>query len=212
MEQTYTSDDVMAMGKRFRATFINCLSGFKSGNLVGTISDEGVYNLSIFNSIVHIGANPPYLGMISRPTTVPRHTYSNIKSQGYYTLNLIHQNFISQAHQTSAKYDANVSEFETCGLTPQLSSLLPAPYVQESLVKFGLQFEEEHHIKANDTLLIVGKVIEIKLPEDVIEEDGFVDLGKLNTLAVTGLDAYYRTELVNRMAYARPEQEPKVLT
>jgi len=216
MEQTITLDDILTMEKRLRATFINCLSGFKSGNLVGTIDSNGVYNLSIFNSIVHIGANPPYLGMISRPLTVPRHTYENLKATGYYTLNLIDKNIYQAAHQTSAKYDESVSEFEACGLTPEVFEPIHAPYVKESPVKFGMQYVEEHHIKANDTLLIIGKVLEIRLPEGVMESalqaDGFVDLANLDIIAITGLDAYYEATLLARLGYARPGEAPRIIS
>lgn len=45
---------------RKRVSLINSLSGFKSLNLIGTINNnQGQTNLAIFNSVVHIGANPP---------------------------------------------------------------------------------------------------------------------------------------------------------
>lgn len=44
---------------RKRIALINSLSGFKSLNLIGTINNQGQTNLAIFNSVVHIGANPP---------------------------------------------------------------------------------------------------------------------------------------------------------
>lgn len=44
---------------RKRVSLINSLSEFKSLNLIGTINNQGQTNLAIFNSVVHIGANPP---------------------------------------------------------------------------------------------------------------------------------------------------------
>lgn len=55
--------DVLAMPDRKRATLMNYLSGFKSANLVGTTDAQHRHNLAIFNSVVHIGANPPYLAL-----------------------------------------------------------------------------------------------------------------------------------------------------
>jgi hypothetical protein len=55
---------------RFRATFINSLAGLKQAILIGTKSKEGSTNLAIFNSLIHIGANPALWGFICRPATV----------------------------------------------------------------------------------------------------------------------------------------------
>ncbi|MGB3607238.1 MAG: flavin oxidoreductase, partial [Psychroserpens sp.] len=69
----------------YRINLINSCSGYKSANLLGTKSEQGIENVAVFSSVTHIGSNPPLLGFICRPTTVMRHTYENIKSTGFYT-------------------------------------------------------------------------------------------------------------------------------
>ncbi len=204
MESIIQSTDIKNMERRYRANLFNALSGFKGAHLIGTANKEGQTNLALFNSVVHIGANPPYLGFILRPTTVPRHTYSNIKEIGFYTINHAPVEHLEKAHQTSAKYDERTSEFDACGFTPQSSSLYPAPYVAECRVKIGLEYVEEHLIQANQTHLIVGKVIELLLPEGAAGEKGHLNLSELGSLAVVGLDEYYKTEKIARLPYARP--------
>lgn len=212
MEKRFTYDDIMGMERFYRAAFINTVSGFKSANLIGTINAEGLPNLAIFNSVVHIGANPPYLGFILRPTTVERHTYDNLKANGHYTINHVHQDFVREAHQTSAKYPAEVSEFTACGFTPQFTKTLKAPYVQESLIKIGMEYVEEHLIGLNGTILVIGKIMEILLPEAFVLDTGHVELAKAQSIAVAGLDSYYKAELLTRLAYARPNEETKELS
>ena len=70
----------------FKINLINSCSGFKSANLLGSISNEGVSNVAVFSSVIHLGSNPPTLGFILRPTTVPRDTYKNIKESGVFTI------------------------------------------------------------------------------------------------------------------------------
>ena len=65
MEITRTS--LQQMEKRYCATLINSLPGFKCLQLVGTISENGHSNVGIFNSMFHLGASPALLGMIFRP-------------------------------------------------------------------------------------------------------------------------------------------------
>lgn len=196
-------EDVLAMPDRKRATLMNYLSGFKSANLVGTTDTQHRHNLAIFNSVVHIGANPPYLGFILRPNTVERHTYDNIKATGYYTINAIHEDFYAKAHQTSAKYPKETSEFEAAGLTPEFKGDFFAPYVQESPIKLGLQFQEEIIVPCNGTILIVGKVLEVWLPAQSVAEDGHINLSAHGIITISGLDTYHRTEKLAQLPYAK---------
>ncbi|WKK74611.2 flavin reductase [Marivirga salinae] len=197
-------ESIEKMDSRYRANLFNTISGFKSANLIGTVNKSGNTNLAIFNSVVHIGANPPYLGFILRPTTVERHTYENLKETGYYTLNHVHESFIGKAHQTSAKYERNVSEFQACGFKEEYLNEFSAPFVKESKIKLGLQFEEEHLIKANDTILVVGKVIHAFLDEKLISADGSVDLSEAGTVTISGLYEYLRPVKLKKLEYAKP--------
>ncbi|HMO39502.1 MAG TPA: flavin reductase [Saprospiraceae bacterium] len=205
-EKHITTADIAGMERFYRQALFNMLSGFKSAHLIGTISPEGATNLAIFNSVLHIGANPPYMGFILRPTSVERHTYNNLKANRQFTINHVHQDFIQPAHQTSAKYPAEVSEFEVCGFTPQYTNHLRAPYVQESRIKIGLEYVEESLIQVNSTLLIVGKIVEILLPEAILTPDGHLRLDEAGSVAVAGLDTYYAARQVAQLDYARPGQ------
>jgi flavin reductase (DIM6/NTAB) family NADH-FMN oxidoreductase RutF len=202
-------EDILKFEKLYRATFINSISGFKSASLIGTMSSKGKTNLAIFNSVIHVGANPPLMGFLMRPVSVERHTYNNIKETGYFTINHINKEIFKQAHQTSASYEKKISEFDACGLTPEYTKTIKAPYVKESKIKIGLKFVEEQEIKFNGTIFIVGEIIEIILPDDLIAKDGFVDIEKAGTIAISGLDSYHETKKISRLSYAKPEVEPK---
>ncbi len=205
MIKTFTYDDLMELPSRYRGQLLNKVSGLKPANLIGSISEAGQTNLAVFNSVVHIGANPPYLGFILRPTTVERHTYENIKETGVYTINQITTVIHQQAHQTSAKYDRTISEFQAVGLREHYHHGFIAPFVKESPIKIGLQFEKEQYIKCNDTRLVVGKVVHLLLPEAAIAEDGDVALAQLDSTVIGGLNSYYSVDLLGRYGYAKPD-------
>lgn len=204
-----SQENILVFEKLYRNAFVNSLSGFKSANLIGTISKDGKTNLAIFSSVIHVGANPPLIGLLVRPTSVPRHTYSNIKETNYFTINHINKEIFKQAHQTSARYDKNVSEFDECGLTPEYSNTIKAPYVKESKIKIGCRFVEEHLIKSNDTIFIVGEILEVIIPDNVLLNDGYVDIEKAGTIAISALDSYHETKRIARLSYAKPGKEPK---
>lgn len=204
-----TKQNILDFEKLYRAAFVNSLSGFKSANLIGTISVEGKTNLAIFNSVIHVGANPPALGFLMRPVSIERHTYNNIKETGHFTINHIYKEIFKQAHQTSASYEKDISEFDACGLTPEYTETIKAPYVKESKIKIGLKFLEEQEIKSNRTIFIVGEIVEIILPDDVTAKDGFIDIEKAGTIAISGLDSYHETKRIARLSYAKPGVESK---
>ncbi len=197
-----TRSDIESMQKRFRATFINSISGYKSLNLVGTRSLSGISNLAPFNSIIHIGSNPPYIGLIIRPQTEEHQTLKNILETGYYTLNNVHEEILKQAHQSSAKYDANTSEFTEVGLVEQASELSAAPYVEESLLKMTLKLVEIIPIPLNGTNLVIGEIQEIFIGDCMIEEDGYVHVEELGSVASLGLDGYLKVSPITRYPYA----------
>ncbi|TYP93887.1 NADH-FMN oxidoreductase RutF, flavin reductase (DIM6/NTAB) family [Fodinibius salinus] len=199
--------DIDDMDRVHRLKLINGLSGFKSANLIGTGSKEDGENLAVFSSFIHLGSDPPLLGCILRPNTVPRHTWNNIKSEGWYTVNHINEDIYEQAHQTSGKYHKEISEFDVSDLTPWYSKKCTAPYVNESRINIGLKPIEKHMIEANQTMLLVGSIQEVWLNRSFIDTDGFLDIEKAGTVAVSGLDGYHSTSLLDKLDYVRVENE-----
>ena len=182
---------------------INSLSGFKSANLVGTINTESLTNVAIFSSAVHIGANPPLMGIISRPNTVPRHTLENIIATEQFTINHVHSKIYQQAHQTSARYNTQ-SEFEATNLTPEFINNFKAPFVQEANIKIGLSLADIIDIHLNNTKMIIGKIEWISLPQNCVEQDGKINLETADTVVISGLDTYHKTTQIERLPYAKP--------
>jgi flavin reductase (DIM6/NTAB) family NADH-FMN oxidoreductase RutF len=197
----------MSLDKNKRVQFINSLGGFKSVSLIGTSDLEGNTNLAIFSSIFHIGANPPLIGLIFRPSPPERNTYNNIIDTGFYTINHINESIYWQAHQTSARYDQTESEFEITNLKPEYKDNFFAPYVAESNIQLGIEFKEQITIPINNTTMIIGEITQIYIPENCFSEDGFVDIEKANSITCSGLDSYHKTVQLDRLSYAKPNQE-----
>ena len=68
--------------ERWRAQLINSASGFKPLVLLATHNSQNIDNLAVFSQLIHLGANPPLLGVLFRPDSVPRHTLENLQTQG----------------------------------------------------------------------------------------------------------------------------------
>jgi flavin reductase (DIM6/NTAB) family NADH-FMN oxidoreductase RutF len=188
----------------YRGNFINSLSGFKSASLIGTMNKNGDTNLAIFSNIIHLGADPALIAFQNRPKEAAPHTIGNIEATGVYTINHIQINFIEQAHQTSAKYAANISEFDAVGLKAEFKNNIQAPFVAESNIKYALELKEIIPIQHNGTFLVIGAVTDVFINEELIEADGFIAAHKNNSICSLGIDGYYSTNFITRLPYAKP--------
>lgn len=201
----FSLDDINNMHHLYRINLINSCSGYKSANLIGTIDGNGKTNVAVFSSLTHMGSNPGLLGVFMRPTTVIRHTYDNIKTTGKYTINHIHEGILEDAHHTSAKYDKSVSEFDATELNEEYKNGFLAPFVKGAPIQIAMQYVEEYHIKANNTILLVGKVENLYVPDTLLEKDGFINLSKGKIATINGLDGYAIPQLKTRLDYQRPK-------
>jgi len=207
--QHISLDTIKSWERFYRANFINCLTGFKSVSLIGTVNSCGQPNLAVFSSIVHLGSDPALVGYINRPRAAAPDTLANIEATGFYSINHIQQGFVQKAHQTSAKYESSVNEFEATGLTAEFKPGIIAPFVAESKVKYAMKLLEVVPITHNNTFLVIGGITDIFIDEAVLKPDGFLAIEEVGSIASLGGDGYYSTQRIARFKYAKPGIETK---
>ena len=204
--QFFSNQDIHKLDKIFRINLINSCSGFKSANLLGSISKEGITNVAVFSSVTHLGSNPPTLGFILRPTTVPRNTHKNLKETGYFTINHIWEDVIDDAHHTSAKYDEHISEFDVTNLEEDYKGSIKVPFVKGAPVQMLMKFVEEIFVPSNDVLLIVAQIEELYVNDELLQDDGLINLSKGNVATINGLDTYAIPKFKKQLSYQRPKK------
>ncbi|GCD79240.1 flavin reductase family protein [Schleiferia thermophila] len=189
---TYLDDLLAGADKYFKINLFNTVSGIRSVWMIGTADSRGRKNLGLFNSVVHIGANPPLLGVVFRPESVRRHTLENIRSTGFFTFNSINQAILDLAHKTSLKYSDQEDEFDILGFTPFYFPNHTTPAVEDSPLKILLKRKEEHLIEANKTVFVVGEIINLAVDNSsAVDENGCIRHDLLNHAAISGLNDYY---------------------
>lgn len=202
--KTFTNKEISELEHLYKINLINSATGIKSANLVGSISNNDIANVSIFSSVVHFGSAPPLLAMVFRPTTVARNTYDNIKENQFYSINHIKQSIIKDAHHTSAKYSADINEFDKTDLEEEYKTESNVPFVKNAPVQLLMKYVNEYPIKENGTILLLGEIQKLYVQENLIHKDGYIDLAKGEIVGITGLDGYVKTELIERLPYQRP--------
>ena len=181
------------------AAWFNQLEGMRSPVLIGTADARGATNVAVFNSLTHVGARPPLLGFVLRPLTVERHTYANLKAAGTYTVNHVDAALRDRAHRTSGKFPTGVSEFDACDI-PLTEARGAVPYVRHSPVSMLLEFVEEHFVAANDTVFVVGRVVELRLAK-TFAFGKRIDWAEARGQVVSGLYDYYDVRYGAKLEY-----------
>ena len=200
----FKKDDIEQFEQRYRTAFVNSLAGFRQAVLIGTKSVDGDTNLAIFNSLIHLGANPALFGLINRPDSVERHTLQNIIDTKEYTLNYVGAVYYKKAHQTSARYEKVISEFDEVGFKEIYHPFCKAPFVEEAIVKIAMKLEDIIPIPLNGTVLIIGSIVQVEMDASMIGPDGFIELSEAEILISQGLDAYFVSKKLGRLPYAKP--------
>lgn len=206
-----TLQEIKKLDKVSRLNLINSCTGYKSANLIGTKTINGSNNLAIFSSVTHLGSDPALLGFIVRPNVVPRNTYKNIKAQHYFSVNHITDQMIAKAHQTSANYDENISEFEAVNLTPWYDGFHNVPFVAESPVKILCKYVNEYPIKENNTIHVIASIEKIICYPELVQKDYWLRLDLAKIITINGLDGYALPQLIDRFSYAKPDISLKSL-
>ena len=200
----FNIDEIHNLNHLYKINLINSCAGFKSANLIATKSTENNTNVAIFSSVIHLGSSPPLLGFILRPTSVPRNTYENIMETGYYTINHVHEKIIKDAHHTSAKYDCSISEFDVTNLETIYKNNFFVPFVKDCPIQIAMKFVEEYDIKSNNTKLVIGEIQELYIQDELLKDDGFIDLSEGKIATINGLNGYAIPTLKERFEYQKP--------
>ena len=205
--------DIAAMAPQQRALLVNSLPGYKSAMLVGTCDAKGLGNLAIVSSHFHLGSSPPLLAMILRPSTgnSERHTLHNLLETQCWTLNGFSLEHAAQAHQTSAPYPKDRSEFDACGFEAEWLDEFSAPFMKSSPLQIGCLLREHHPLEINGTHMIIGEVQHLRYPEIAQRGDGGLSLNDMGLVAVAGLDTYTQPDAGVRFTPAETTSPPRQL-
>ena len=201
----FNSESLDSLNKIYRINLINSITGYKSANLLGTVSKNGIENLAVFSSVTHLGSNPALLSFFVRPNVVPRNTYKNIKENKFFTVNHISKGKIEDAHHTSAKYEEDISEFDKTNFQSEYKNNWEAPFVKDSAVQLGCKYLNEYYLKENGCSMIIASIEIIFIRKGLLQDDGWVELAKGDIVTVNGLDAYALPKTIKRFEYARPK-------
>ncbi|WP_138846280.1 flavin reductase family protein [Rhodococcus pyridinivorans] len=141
---------------------------------VSTRSRDGVLNLAPYSFFTVASTKPPILQFTSLGH---KDSWRNIDETGEFVIHIGTETLIDRMNETSAGFGPKVDEFETAGLTPLDSTIVSSPRVAEAPIAF--ECEKHLILDVGNCSLILGRVVNAVVRNDVLASDGLPDFTKL---------------------------------
>ena len=130
-------------------------------------------------------STPPQVGIGVQPA---RHSHGLIQGTGEFVVNVPGQGLLDEVEYCGFVSGRDAAKFARRGLTPVPGSAIQTPIVAECPI--NLECKLAHTLPLGSHDLFVGEVVAVQISEEVLDERGRVDNGKLRPILFTG-DEYW---------------------
>ncbi len=133
-------------------------------------------------------SKPPSVAVSIRES---RYTYANIVRHQAFTINIPPAGRVREADYVGMASGRDTDKFEDSGLTPVKSELVHAPYVAEFPLVLECKVIQTSNLGSH--VQFVGEILDVKVDSEVLDEDGAIDVTKVQPFCFSPADGgYYR--------------------
>jgi flavin reductase (DIM6/NTAB) family NADH-FMN oxidoreductase RutF len=178
---------------------------------ISSVDVEGIVNLapySFFNAICY---RPPTVMFSSGASTTDdgkKDSVRNIEATGEFVCNVVTWDLRDQMNETSATLDKDIDELALAGLTPTASRLVGPPRVAEAPVHLECTYIKSidipHWGDTDRYILVLGEVIGIHIKNDLITEEGLIDITRMRPVGRLGYNDYTNVSEESCFTMVRP--------
>ncbi|MBF0119321.1 MAG: flavin reductase family protein [Desulfobacterales bacterium] len=155
--------------------------------IVGTYDKEGKPNVMTAAWGGICCSEPPCVTISLRKAT---YSYSNIQEQKAYTINIPSENYVKESDYFGMVSGKTNDKFKASGLNAVKSSLVNAPYIKE--FPMILECKLLHSFEIGLHTQFIGEIIDVKVNEELIDENGHADIEKIKPIIFSpGIRKYY---------------------
>jgi flavin reductase (DIM6/NTAB) family NADH-FMN oxidoreductase RutF len=150
---------------------------------VGTYDTDGKANVMTASWVGICCSKPPCVAVSLRKAT---YSYANIVARQAFTISVPPEQHVKTADYWGLASGRDVDKFARAGLTAVASAVVDAPYVKEFPVIMECQVL--HTIEIGLHTQFIGEILDIKIEEDMLGQEGHPDVEKLGVFVL--LDGY----------------------
>lgn len=161
--------------------------------VIGSYDKEGKPNIMTAAWIGICNSDPLSIAVSLRPAT---YSYGNVTETRSFTVNVPSSQlskYVSYAGRYSGR---DVDKFKETGLTPVRGEYVNAPYIKEFPIVIECEVTAINELGSHRQF--IGKVIDVKVDEAILDARGNVDLGLLNPIIYAGGSFYETGSLIPR--------------
>jgi flavin reductase (DIM6/NTAB) family NADH-FMN oxidoreductase RutF len=172
---------------------------------ISTVSREGVHNLAPFSQFQNLTFDPPYVMFASNQSTrgLRKDTVVNTEQTGEFVWNMATYELREAVNKSAEEVGPEVDEFQLADVTKAPSRIVKPCRVAESPIHFECTYHQTIRLPGNGTMgtvdVVIGRVIAIHIKDDVIRQDGRIDVLKIRPIARLGYRDYTSVESIFEM-------------
>jgi flavin reductase (DIM6/NTAB) family NADH-FMN oxidoreductase RutF len=178
----------------FKYTVFNSLVVPRPIGWITTMDVDGVINLAPFSFFNAISAAPPcviYCPSYFKPGfDEPEPSLVNVKATGEFVYNMCTHDLREKMVLTTKQSPRSPEEFTNVGLEVAPCHQVKPPRVKEAPVALECKYVQSITLPATEdgaaATAVIGQIVGIHISDDVITEDGLVDMKNLRPLARLG--------------------------
>ena len=131
-------------------------------------------------------SKPPAVSISLREAT---YTYANLMDTKAFTISVPTKQHIREADYFGIESGRKADKFEKSGLTPIRADKVNAPYVEEFPLVAECEVIHTHKIGLHTQF--IGEILDIKIDEKYVRENGSVDMTSLDVFVYSSLGRRY---------------------
>lgn len=163
--------------------------------VIGSYDKEGKPNMMTAAWVGICNSNPLSIAVSMRPAT---YSYGNVTDSKSFTVNIPSSQMLKYVRYVGQFSGRDVDKFKETGLTPIKAEFVNAPYVKEFPIVIECELTEFHDLGSHRQF--IGKIIDVKADEAILNTQGDVDVNLLNPLIYAGGNYYETGRMINKLS------------
>ncbi len=163
---------------------------------ISSISADGIHNLAPFSQFQNLTFDPPYVMFAANQNSLEarKDTVVNVEQTGEFVYNMATYDLRDAVNRSAAEVPPEVDEFSLASVTKAPSIKVRPCRVAESPVQFECRYYQTIRLPGNGPMgtvdVIIGRVVFVHIKNEVLTQDGRLDILKVRPLARLGYYDY----------------------
>lgn len=183
---------------------------------ISSVDNDGNVNLAPYSFFNGVAYNPPTVMFSAGRGQVEddnmKDSLRNVIETGEFVHNFSTWDTRDAMNQSSATTPRNIDEMAEAGLTPIPSELVKPPRVKESPIHFECKLiktvDLPNTVDDHQYTVVFGEVIGVHIADELIMDNGQIDIGKLHPIARMGYQDYTEVTADTVFTLERPGFHP----